>query len=544
MRRSKVILAIVFLVITAKVQASPVSGLGNGWIFSSLDSNRAYLYTPHAMSWAEAEDFCQMVYGHLATDDSAEELRQYLSSANIAGAVWIGLHQSKPQTQFTWTNDFDWSEVSMAPGDGWGEYVEEYEAALCVSLDIDHGFRWDTRYCQGVLVAGTVCQIDVPVWVRDGRCRLTAEAEGENVTLRYYPDKELVQWSKQGGKITRLCSIEDKMEPELAMEECCDNYTVGQEVLENTKINKPNLMDQVGSFERLNITLLNNTISENETNPTKFEKENKSETEQPRIIDTRKEINGPKEKISVVVKFEVKNNTNSLLKKSINIQNETTLTINSSTTKTTKVNFETSIESSTVTGAFKPNSDTTVKPETTSSSLISFSTPKVSTTSAVLSTVHIIFPNNILNGTEQTYNETKLNVLNEKSIFPHFENVTNLNTITTVTAELSNSTAEISAKVSISTIFNSSQASTFTEVNTSWPANTKHAEGGTEGGQREDEGETITEGNLPLSRHKRSSGHRNSQAKHRIREMSRLNRNNRQQILARNEENSYNKKGA
>ena len=42
-------------------------------------------------------------------------------------------------------NDFDWSEVSMAPGDGWGEYVEEYEAALCVSLDIDHGFRWDTR---------------------------------------------------------------------------------------------------------------------------------------------------------------------------------------------------------------------------------------------------------------------------------------------------------------------------------------------------------------------------------------------------------------
>ena len=42
-------------------------------------------------------------------------------------------------------NDFDWSEVSLSPGDGWGEYVEEYEAALCVSLDIDHGYRWDTR---------------------------------------------------------------------------------------------------------------------------------------------------------------------------------------------------------------------------------------------------------------------------------------------------------------------------------------------------------------------------------------------------------------
>lgn len=75
-------------------------------------------------------------------------------------------------------NDFDWSEVSLAPGDGWGEYVEEYETSLCVSLDIDHGYRWDTRwawagncnfviwdfrcfrYCQGVMVTGSVCQIE------------------------------------------------------------------------------------------------------------------------------------------------------------------------------------------------------------------------------------------------------------------------------------------------------------------------------------------------------------------------------------------------
>ena len=28
------------------------------------------------MSWAEAEDFCQTMFGHLATDDSAGELRQ------------------------------------------------------------------------------------------------------------------------------------------------------------------------------------------------------------------------------------------------------------------------------------------------------------------------------------------------------------------------------------------------------------------------------------------------------------------------------------
>ena len=52
--------------------------------------------------------------------------------------------------------------MSLAPGDGWGEYVEEYESSLCVSLDIDHGYRWDTRYkvrdgnCNFVIIADVV----------------------------------------------------------------------------------------------------------------------------------------------------------------------------------------------------------------------------------------------------------------------------------------------------------------------------------------------------------------------------------------------------
>ena len=32
-------------------------------------------------------------------------------------------------------NDFDWSEVSLSPGDGWGEYVEEYEVSLLSFAD-------------------------------------------------------------------------------------------------------------------------------------------------------------------------------------------------------------------------------------------------------------------------------------------------------------------------------------------------------------------------------------------------------------------------
>ena len=65
-------------------------------------------------------------------------------------------------SDFCFRNDFDWSEVSLAPGDGWGEYVEEYESSLCVSLDIDHGYRWDTRYkvwdgnCNFVIIADVV----------------------------------------------------------------------------------------------------------------------------------------------------------------------------------------------------------------------------------------------------------------------------------------------------------------------------------------------------------------------------------------------------
>ena len=40
---------------------------------------------------------------HQLSDDSAGQLRAYLAGITAKGAVWIGLHQAKPQTQFTWT---------------------------------------------------------------------------------------------------------------------------------------------------------------------------------------------------------------------------------------------------------------------------------------------------------------------------------------------------------------------------------------------------------------------------------------------------------
>ena len=153
---------------------------GNGWMFSSLDSPRAFLYTEHAMSWVEAEDFCQMIYGHLATGETIQsQPTSFLFMFRWFSRIFTRISETEKHLRscLDWTssiqasdsvhldvswklcsillslfqiiifrNDFDWSEVSLAPGDGWGEYVEEYESSLCVSLDIDHGYRWDTRW--------------------------------------------------------------------------------------------------------------------------------------------------------------------------------------------------------------------------------------------------------------------------------------------------------------------------------------------------------------------------------------------------------------
>jgi len=321
-----VVISTLLFTLTVTAKTSPVSGLGNGWVFSSLKSSRAYLYTPHAMSWAEAEDFCQMVYGHLATDDSEEELRQFLRKEKISGAVWIGLHQSKPQTQFTWTNDFDWSEVSMAPGDGWGEYVEEYEAALCVSLDIDHGFRWDTRYCQGVLVAGTACQIQVPLWVRDGRCKVPEELK--NLTLRYYPDQELVQLSSDEMQKTKLCSIEDNFDPILAptdeqSPQAGFNEKRAGEVVEGAANKifsslKSESLTEINSSKANNVPAENYTMNLNKSSqPENIKHNGSSQTNDSIVKEKLNKTATLEEKVKLTVKFEVKNNTKLIINSNI-----------------------------------------------------------------------------------------------------------------------------------------------------------------------------------------------------------------------------------
>jgi len=189
----------------------------SGWTLPRPTSTRAYLHLSSSLSWTQAEDSCQQLYGHLARDDSVGELREFLRQENVGGQVWIGLHQWAPADAFHWVDDFSWSDVDIPASSVWGEYVEEYETALCVSLDIDYGYRWDTRYCQGEEITGAVCQIEVPGWIHQDNCNtsqlLTYWMKGEeHFTIKYFPDNETLEAECQCGdslKKSTICSIDE-----------------------------------------------------------------------------------------------------------------------------------------------------------------------------------------------------------------------------------------------------------------------------------------------------------------------------------------------
>jgi len=538
----KSIFSLILILFTSKTQTSSVSGLGNGWIFSSLSSSRAYLYTKHSMSWAEAEDFCQMVYGHLATDDSDEELRDFLEREKIAGAVWIGLHQSRPQTQFTWTNDFDWSEVSLSPGDGWGEYVEEYEAALCVSLDIDHGYRWDTRYCQGVMVAGTVCQIQVPMWVRDGRCRITEE--GENITLRYYPDKEIVQWSTEGRQKTKLCSIEDKFEQLILVEKEYSSDKTKEKAegdVQNQTEKSPKDPSAIISRNKsssdiatdatdkiiLNKTSEDRTLEENNTTQNNINKTNQSE-----------------DKLIVTVRFEVKNNTSLLhvgnmheeikIKKKDYIKNllENSTSDNLSMMNTTFIAKNSSkandVENGTIlVTASKETSWITSSSTTTTNSSSSILVSNVTATTP--STV-----NNTVNKRGQNSGEIEKENPTQRGEMFNISEVTNMQLMTSVTPSVLNSTVQSLSKVSIS--FNISDTSTVTEIDETGSTDYQPELSSISTDQAYSKTPT-------LRRLKRSNGQKKLQAKKK-KNFVKSSRNHRQQLLRETREILFGKKGA
>jgi hypothetical protein len=49
--------------------------------------------------------------------------------------------------------------VGSSPSSLWGDFTEDHEMGMCVSVDPDSGYRWNTRYCNGPDKAAFICQI-------------------------------------------------------------------------------------------------------------------------------------------------------------------------------------------------------------------------------------------------------------------------------------------------------------------------------------------------------------------------------------------------
>ena len=49
--------------------------------------------------------------------------------------------------------------IGSSPTSLWGEFTEDHEMGMCISVDPESGYRWNTRYCNGPDKATFVCQI-------------------------------------------------------------------------------------------------------------------------------------------------------------------------------------------------------------------------------------------------------------------------------------------------------------------------------------------------------------------------------------------------
>jgi len=167
---------------------------------------------------------CQALYGHLARDDPGGVLREFIERKGLGGDVWVGLHQPSPQEPFRWVDEFSWmsdwvsSSVWKEEGQEGRGQEEEYHQSLCVALNIDQQYRWDTRYCAGEKVGAAICQIEVPGWLRvSGGCELGRDWVKDS-NLLYFPDNETLR-CQCGETSHTVCTIENPVNQEKSS--CC-----------------------------------------------------------------------------------------------------------------------------------------------------------------------------------------------------------------------------------------------------------------------------------------------------------------------------------
>ena len=120
---------------------------GEGW---EKNGEHCYFWSTEKKNWNDAEDFCQMKGGHLASVGS-EATRQYLeeganrvladgvapSSDGIAD-FWLGGHDMKQEGVWKWTDGTPWEVEFWKPGE-----PNNWKHPAGVENCVEHNARWN-----------------------------------------------------------------------------------------------------------------------------------------------------------------------------------------------------------------------------------------------------------------------------------------------------------------------------------------------------------------------------------------------------------------
>jgi len=180
------------------------------WLLHDLSSPIFMRFFDMPSTWIEAESICRKHFGHLVRDGNGNEaaVHDFLSSLDVHSEVWIGLHQATPFDRFHWIDDVhprppprSFEAIGSSPMSLiWGEFTEDHEMGMCVSVDPERSYRWNTRYCNGPDKATFVCQIPVPRWIMEGCCNMgnfmktavPSAGKGINKKIEYFPHNDTV----------------------------------------------------------------------------------------------------------------------------------------------------------------------------------------------------------------------------------------------------------------------------------------------------------------------------------------------------------------
>ena len=108
------------------------------------DEEECYLLVYIKMSWSQAEEFCVLHDGHLASITSAEENAWLGSELISSDEVWLG-GQWRPGSDWAWSDGSQWAWTNWAAGKPSETWNPE-----CALLH-QHPYHWGSYDCNAEL---------------------------------------------------------------------------------------------------------------------------------------------------------------------------------------------------------------------------------------------------------------------------------------------------------------------------------------------------------------------------------------------------------